>query len=150
VLTIYGASDDVVVVERDPNASGGAPGGPRDVAEVACFGCDVRVTVGWPDNRGEIRGVVVTLAFGADGSEVWGATVRQSGDGDPLPWPVRIENAPASGHPRHVYSVAAVVACPPNALVVAEVRGRSGWRRAPLEGVVAGATAGATAGAETR
>jgi len=92
MLRIYGASDDLVVIE----------GHVDDEVSPSRS-----ITIGT-----EAGGVVVSMKYGV-GAGVWQARVRQIDEGIPVPWPVTIGNAEPSGSPDpQTYSVLVTIDCP--------------------------------------
>lgn len=82
MILIRGHSDDVVCIEGD-------------VTDETSAGKSIRI--------GQV--IVVSMHYMSGG--VWGARVRQAGDGMGFPWPVAI----VAGHGR--YSVEVRIDCPP-------------------------------------
>lgn len=92
-IRIYGVSDDLTVIDGDVHEEGGATS---------------TVTVGTVTG-----GVVVGMRYKGP-APVWSATVRQIDEGVPIPWPVTISCAPASGLPDpRSYSAMVTIDCPP-------------------------------------
>lgn len=92
MIRIYGSSDDLTVIEGDVNEEGTAKS---------------TITVGSPTG-----GLVIKMRYkGPD--PVWSATVVQVGEYVPIPWPVRISEAPISGTNTGSYSAMVTIDCPP-------------------------------------
>lgn len=96
MIRIYGASDDLVEVEAD---------GPDRGDEYDAGAGGVCLLVGTED-----AGVRVHMIYGARGT--WKATIDLVDDQKPIPWPVRVENAPVNGTNEGPYSVMACIDCP--------------------------------------
>lgn len=116
-MLIYGHSDDIVCVN---------PGDPEKEEEYECpEDGEVRITVGHLDPLG----VEILMSYGKEAA-VWGAEVRQIGDGVRIPWPVRIKQH-NSGLDRF-YTVEVTVDCPPGTPVMVECRKcRREWVKCP-------------------
>jgi hypothetical protein len=105
MLKIYGASDDLVELERLTSF-----GQWSSVDEVGGYEEIVQVTIGRDDG-----GLIVEMHYGELG--VWSAKVSQIGEDVPIPWNVSIETQDDVG-----YSVAVLVDCPDDTLFCIETR----------------------------
>ncbi len=100
MIRIHGASDDVVVIDRD-----------GDMDEIQAIGGRAMFTL---NERGTLAGLWLRMEYGemGDYDGGWCATVGLNGDGEVIPWDVEIGH-----HPEVSYSVRVSIDCPASTIV---------------------------------
>ena len=112
MITLYGASDDLVEIEginfpteeedEDRDAAlvrtGNADGKARDELDV--YKGAWRFTIGQPEavEGQNSHGIIVTMRYGAGPGATWGATIDPIDEGVPCPWAITSRVAGYSTH----------------------------------------------------
>lgn len=95
MLTIYGASDDLVEIA----------GTHPDADEIGCYDQDVVVSLG--DDKG---GAVIAMHYSGE----WSAEISPRAEGVPIPWAIRVRGADKRKHEPD-YSAVVEIDCPDDA-----------------------------------
>jgi hypothetical protein len=111
MITMYGASDDLVEIEgKNPGCD-----------EIGCFDSDVVVTVG-DEASGGVR---VVWHYSGE----WSAEIAPLAEGVRIPWPIRVRSADASKRESD-YSAVVEIDCPETVAVSHETRSADLRKRA--------------------